>query len=259
MRAETVSIITVCQNAAETIGNTLQSVGGQTYADIQHIVIDGASTDGTRAVVERFGARVDEFVSEPDGGIYDALNKGLELASGELVGVLHADDFYADAGVIEGVVSAQREADSDCVYGDLIYVDRDDPGRTVRTWRAGELARSKLERGWIPPHPSFFASMEVCEAVGRYDTSLTLAADYDWMLTALYDLGASASYLPDTLVHMRTGGASNRSLSNRLRAHREDRRVMRRHGIAKGPLKPLLKPFSKIPQLVDCPDTDPIC
>lgn len=250
MRVETVSIITVCRNAADTIGDTLQSVAGQTYPDIQHIVIDGASTDGTLDVVERSGAHLDEVVSEPDEGIYDALNKGLARADGDLVGLLHADDFYARSDVIESVVSAQRVTEADCVYGDLIYVDRQDLTRVVRRWRSGRAHRCKLESGWVPPHPSFFATRPVCEAVGPYDTGLSLAADYDWMLTALLDLQASTAYLPEILLHMRTGGASNRSLRRRLRAHIEDRRVMRRHGSTLASMPSVLKPLRKLPQLL---------
>jgi glycosyltransferase len=244
-----VTVITVCFNSARTIVDALRSVQSQTHAALEHIVIDGASRDGTAQLVREHGHRVARFVSEPDHGIYDAMNKGLALASGEFVGFLNADDVFADDGVVARIAAAASSpSHPDAVFGDLVYVDAQDMTRVVRRWRSGRFASSRLRFGWMPPHPTFYARTEQLRRLGGFDTGYRIAADYDCMLRVLSRPGATAAYLDEVLVRMRTGGASNRSLSAVLRKSREDLRTLRRSGV--GGLFTLgCKNLRKLPQL----------
>lgn len=243
-----ISIITVSYNSAATIADALRSVGEQSHPDIEHIVIDGGSTDGTQGVVQAHGARVSQFVSERDGGIYDAMNKGLSRAQGDYVGFLNADDVLADPEAIAAVASA-AQARPDAIYGDLVYVAQDDLQRVVRSWRSGAFRRASLKFGWMPPHPTFYVRRTSAQTGAGFDTSLRIAADYDFMLRCLIAEPMAAAYIPRVLVRMRTGGASNGSLSAIARKSREDMRVIRRHGLA-GWLTLACKNLRKIPQFI---------
>ena len=226
-----ISVITAVYNRADTIQGALDSLGGQTWPAVEHIVVDGGSTDGTLAVLEASRKRIATLVSEPDDGIYDALNKGLALARGEVVGLLHSDDCFAHEQVLERVAEAFADPDVEGVYGDLDYVSKAEPGRIIRRWRSGEYRRSQLAWGWMPPHPTLFLRRSVIERWGGYDTRYRIAGDYDAMLRYLARGGVRLAYLPEVLVKMRVGGESNRSLSRILRKSREDYRALRENGV----------------------------
>jgi len=241
------SVITATYNAAHTVADSLRSVAAQTHGDIEHWVIDGGSRDGTQAVVQANAERVAGFVSEPDGGIYDALNKGLRRATGAVVGFLHADDVYANEHVLSRVAQAFADPAVQAVYGDLTYVDKADLGRVIRYWKAGDFRRTRLERGWMPPHPTLYVRRDVYERLGAFDTRYRIAADYDSVLRLLYVGRIEARYIPEVLVCMRVGGASNRSLRNIARKSMEDLQIMRTHGVG-GVGALLLKNVSKVGQ-----------
>lgn len=242
-----ISVITAVYNNRTTIAAALDSVLAQSHDDVELVVIDGGSTDGTLEVLGGYSDRVGVLVSEPDRGIYDALNKGLRLASGEVVGFLHSDDLYADTEVLRRVAGAFSDVEVSAVYGDLLYVRKEAPERVVRTWRAGQFTTALLARGWMPPHPTFYARRSVYEALGGFDTHYRIAADYDCMLRFLGRGGIRVDYIPEVLVKMRVGGASNRSLANILRKSAEDYRALKTNGV--GGLTALAwKNLSKLPQ-----------
>lgn len=245
-----ISLITISFNSEATIGDTLRSVAEQSHPDIEHIVIDGASRDGTLQVLREQGAHVARMVSEPDKGLYDAMNKGLALASGEVVGLLNADDVLADRHAVAHVAAAfapAPQAAPDCVYGDLVYVAADDLERVVRYWRSGAFTPSRLRFGWMPPHPAFYMRRSRLDDVGLFDTTLRIAADYDFMLRCLTMPGVRVAYVPKVLVRMRLGGISNRSIASLLNKSREDLTVMRRHGVGSW-LTLVSKNLRKLPQ-----------
>lgn len=212
-----ISIVTAVYNRADTIGHALASVRGQTWPYVEHVVIDGASNDGTTEELEVHRDWISVLVSEPDRGIYDALNKGLARASGDIIGLMHSDDFYADERVLERVALVFAEPTVDGVYGDLEYVAKDDPSRIIRYWRSGEYDKRRLSWGWMPPHPTLFLRRSVIEQWGGYDTEFRIAADYEAILRYLGRGGISLAYIPEVLVKMRLGGESNRSLSRIVR------------------------------------------
>jgi glycosyltransferase involved in cell wall biosynthesis len=244
-----ISVITAVYNNRDTVAQALDSALAQTHPDVELIVIDGGSTDGTLQVLHGYADRLAVLVSEPDRGIYDALNKGIARASGEVVGFLHSDDLFADTAVLSRIAAAFADPEVDAVYGDLLYVSKADPSRVVRTWRAGAFTPAKLARGWMPPHPTFYVRRAVYAQLGGYDTSYRIAADYDCMLRLLGKGGLRAAYIPEVLVKMRVGGASNRSLKNILQKSREDYRALRKNGV--GGLGALAwKNLSKLPQFL---------
>jgi glycosyltransferase len=243
------SIITATFNCAETVQDCLVSVASQRDVEAEHVVIDGASTDGTVAVLEQHRAGLGALVSEPDGGIYFGLNKGIASAHGEIIGFLHGDDVYADEAVLRRVVVAFSDAAVEAVYGDLVYVSRDDPSRVIRHWHAGEFRRGRLRWGWMPPHPTLFLRRSVYARFGGFDTRYRIAADYDLMLRVLSQIEGTVVYLPEVLVRMRLGGVSNRSLRHVARKSWEDYRALRANRI--GGLGALVwKNLSKVPQFV---------
>jgi glycosyltransferase involved in cell wall biosynthesis len=244
-----ISIITAVYNNCETIAAALDSVLAQTGADFELIVIDGGSTDGTLAVLNGYADRLAVLVSEPDRGIYDALNKGIRRASGEVVGFLHSDDLFADDCVLKRVVEAFADPQVEAVYGDLLYVRKDNPDEVVRYWRAGAFSRARLGWGWMPPHPTFYVRRAVYERLGVFDTKYHIAADYDCMLRFLGKGCLRVGYIPEVLVKMRLGGASNRSLKNILRKSQEDYRALKNNQV--GGIGALVwKNLSKLPQFI---------
>ena len=287
-----VSIITVSYNSAKTIGDTISSVQKQSYKNIEYIVVDGNSTDGTVEIVKQYldsskgvsqdvsqdamqgrseGASQDlpedlsknlpqdlsigalqgvvtKFLCEKDKGIYDAMNKGLALATGDIIGVLNSDDFYCSNDVIENVVRAFEENETDCLYGDLNYVDPVDTSKIIRKWRSGAYLRKNFLKGWMPPHPTFFVKKSCYERLGTFDTQFTSAADYELMLRFLFKELCSAQHFPKVMIHMRSGGVSNVSLKNRLRANREDRLAWKINGLKPKWFTLLRKPLSKLKQ-----------
>jgi glycosyltransferase len=244
-----VSIITPSFNSAHTIRDTLESVRNQSFPSVEHLVIDGASHDNTLDIVQKFNGSVQCF-SEPDKGIYDAMNKGIRKAAGDVIGILNSDDFYSTPEVLAEVAALFEEKDCDAVYGDLVYVDNKDINKVVRRWNAGPFRSSKFLYGWMPPHPTFFVRRQVYEKYGVFDTSLKTSADYELMLRFLYRYQIQVAYLPQCLVCMRTGGQSNASLKHRLDANREDRLAWKINGLKPRFYTTILKPIHKIPQFL---------
>jgi glycosyltransferase involved in cell wall biosynthesis len=224
------SIITACRNAAGTLGAALDSLERQAGASVQHVVVDGASTDNTLELLHARPRAGRVLVSEPDHGFYDALNKGLVRCTGDVVGLLHANDVYAHDRVLARVGALFADGDVEAVYGDLEYVSAAS-GRVVRRWRAGEFTPGRLARGWMPPHPTFFARRSLYERLGGFDTRYRIAGDYDLLLRFLGRGGVRPAYLPEVLVRMRLGGMSNRSLANIARKSAEDYRALRANGV----------------------------
>ena len=209
-----VSIITVVRNNVATINDAINSVIGQTYKNIEYIVVDGASTDGTVSVVQSYTNKIDKFITEKDHGLYDAMNKGITLATGDIIGILNSDDMYFDKNVIERIVNTFREKKTDSVFGDLHYVDKNNTDKVMRYWKTSNFKPGSFAKGWHPPHPSFFVKKEVYEKYGLYDLELSISADFDLMLRLLEKHQISSVHLPKILVKMRTGGQSNNSLKN---------------------------------------------
>jgi glycosyltransferase involved in cell wall biosynthesis len=243
-----VSLITVSFNSNATLRDTIESVRSQTYPELEHILIDGGSTDGTLELIQEYEHHFAYLCSEPDRGIYDAMNKGLAQCSGDIIGILNSDDFYRHPQVIEQVVRCFQAHQTDTVYGDLEYVAPNNPEQVQRIWKAGPYRREAFLYGWMPPHPSFFVRRELYERYGNFSLELRSSADYELMLRFLYKHGASAAYLPEVLVRMRSGGMSNQSWKHRLRANREDRKAWRLNGIRPPFYTTLLKPFRKLGQ-----------
>lgn len=235
-------------NRAATLGGCLRSVQGQTWPAVEHIVVDGGSTDGTLGVLAARRAHLAKLICEPDKGVYDALNKGIRAATGDVVGFLHADDEFASDRALEKVARAFEDPAVEAVYGDLVYVRRSDPSHVVRYWRAGRFSRDQLAHGWMPPHPTFYVRRDVYARFGAFDLRWRIAADYENMLRILWRGGVRAAYIPEVLVRMRTGGMSNRLLNVFVKS-REDYAVMRENGI--GAVQGLvLKNVTKLPQFM---------
>jgi len=250
-----ISVVTVCFNAATTVADAAQSVLGQVPHpelpfDLEYIVVDGGSTDGTLDALAPFRDRIATLISEPDRGLYDAMNKGIKAATGDVVAILNADDVYASTNVLARVAATFRETGAEAVYGDLHYVDPEDLGKVTRRWRAGAFSRGAFRRGWMPPHPTLFVTRSCYERWGLFTLSLRSAADYELMLRFIHRHGMSLAYLPETLVLMRAGGVSNASWRHRLRAHREDWQAWRMNGYPAPPLTLLAKPLRKLPQFL---------
>ena len=252
----TFSIITVVRNRADTIADAIESVAGQRHGGVSHIVIDGASTDGTLAVVERYRERLSLVVSEPDRGIYDAMNKGLRAASADVVGFLNADDVYADGGVLGEVAECFEDPSVEAVYGDLVYVSAADPSRVVRYWKSGEYRPGLFRTGWMPAHPTFFARRRVYERYGGFDLSYRLQSDFDLTMRLMEVHRIRCRYLPRVLTRMRTGGATNSSVRNVIRGNLEAYRACRKHAPGVTPLFLVRKVLSRVPQFFAKPAPD---
>jgi glycosyltransferase involved in cell wall biosynthesis len=242
----TISIVTVVLNNRNCVEQCIGSVLSQTYNNVEYIVIDGGSTDGTIEIVKRFRNEINQFISEADSGIYDAMNKGIRRARGDVVGILNSDDFYADERVIGNVVKCLYENRVDSCYGDVMYVDRNDTDKVVRYWKAGWYAREKFKLGWMPPHPAFFCKRSVYAKYGLLNLDFPLAADYELMLRFLFKYGVSAAYIPKALVKMRAGGTS-RPGAYTLGAIRENYNAWKANSLDY-PATILLKPLLKILQ-----------
>jgi len=224
-----VSIITISYNSAKSIGDAINSVVSQTYPDIEYIIVDGKSTDNTIEVVKSFGDKISKFVSEPDKGIYDALNKGIKMATGDIVGFMHSDDLFANDKIIEHVVEKFKSNETDSLYGDLQYVFKDDTDKILRYWKSGEFSLKQLKLGWMPPHPTLYIKRWVYEKYGGFNIDMGISADYDSMLRFLGKYKISTQYLPEVMVKMRIGGASNRSLKNIIKKSSEDWDAIKRN------------------------------
>lgn len=222
-----ISVITATWNCAQTLPDCLASVAQQRYDNIEHVIIDGASTDGTIDVVNRHIEHVAVFKSERDKGIYDALNKGIALATGDVIGFLHADDLYASGDVLSKVAKAFEDPSVCAVYGDLEYVSQLDLNKVVRRWQSNSFKRQDLGWGWMPAHPTLYVRREWYTRIGGFDISYRIAADYLSILKLFTQPEFKTVYIPDVLVTMRLGGASNRSFKAILRKSKEDWTALR--------------------------------
>ena len=242
-----ISIITAVYNGEKTIRKSLESINDQTIS-AEHIIVDGASTDSTLNIIEQHKTCNTKIISEPDEGIYDAMNKGIGLAAGDIVGILNADDYYPAKDVLQKVSGVFEDKTIDACYGDLLYVDANDPSKVVRYWRSLDFDPNRFYWGWMPPHPTFFVRRSVYEKYGMFRLDIGTAADYEIMLRFLLKHGVRARYIPEVLVHMRTGGASNVKLANRIRANRMDRKAWEVNGLRPYPWTLWVKPLRKIGQ-----------
>ncbi len=244
-----VSIITITYNSAATVEDTIRSVVMQDYPDIEYLIIDGKSKDNTLAIADKYKDGISKIVSEKDKGLYDALNKGIRHASGDIIGMLHSDDIYAHAQVIRHVVETFRSnPDAQGVYADLVFVNRNDTNKVMRTWESGTYREGDFLKGWMPPHPTFFVRKECYENFGTFNTDLKLSADYELMLRLIHKNNIRLAYLNEVIVKMRMGGVSNVSFFVKLKANLEDKMAWRMNGVKPKMTTLLMKPLRKIGQ-----------
>ena len=243
-----VTIITVTLNSEKFLEDCIRSIISQDYPDIEHIVVDGKSKDGTLAIIEKYKDHISKWVSEKDRGMYDAINTGMEMATGDIIGTLNSDDMLASPDVISEIVKTFTQTGTDVVYGDLLYVHPMKTDQVIRVWNGLPYKRSRFRYGWMPAHPTFYFKRSLLEKNGMYETHYFSASDYEFMCRYLYRFKASASYLPKLIVRMRHGGMSNSNINRRLRANRRDYLAMRRNGIPLAFFVSLLKPVIKLHQ-----------
>jgi len=229
------SVITVCLNSRGTIAEAVASVHRQTHSDIEHIVVDGASTDGTLEALEPYRDRIARLISERDEGLYFAMNKGIEAATGEYIGFLNSDDVYVHDSVLARVAEALEQGRWDSAYGDLVYVDAADTTRLLRYWKSRPYRDGLVEAGWVPAHPTFFVRATILKEIGGFDTRYRYQSDFEIMIRLFIQRRISSVYIPNVLVRMRTGGHTNRSLRNIVRGNLEAYAAARMHGIARSP------------------------
>ena len=247
MKRLPVSIITVCLNSAATIEDTIESVLSQDYSDIEYIVIDGGSADGTLDILEKYRGRISKCLSEPDRGIYDAMNKGITLSTGDVIATLNSDDVYADKSVVGRMVEFIQSSGLDAGYGDLVYVDRQ-LKHIVRSWKPGPYKQGAFRCGWVMPHPAFFCRKEVFSKYGCFSDKFRVAADFELMLRFVEKYHITVGYLPEVIVKMRTGGKAN-TLRGMLRGNCEVIKSFRMNGLSISPWFFVLKPLAKVSQL----------
>lgn len=227
-----ISIITASFRSESTIIDTLRSVNMQTYENIEHIVVDGASNDKTLEIVKSEGKRVSMVLSEQDNGIYEAFNKGLGLANGEIIGFLNSDDFYCAENVIEKVIKAFEDESVEACYGDLVYVDRNNTEKITRHWKSRSYSTGIFKNAFVPAHPTLFLRKSVYKKAGNFNLNYRLAADYEFMLRIFHQLNIKSIYIPEILVKMRTGGATGESIDSIKRQNKEIFNVLEQHGVS---------------------------
>lgn len=245
-----VSVVTICRNSAATLGETIESVCAQSYGSIEHLIIDGGSVDGTLDVIARNAARVAGYVSEPDRGIYDAMNKGIRRATGDIVGFLNADDIFADESAVESIVDVFERTGADAVYGDLVFVGRNDPGRRIRTYSSARFSRERIGYGWMPAHPTIYCRRGVFEKYGLFKEDYRIAGDFEFVARTFSDPSFRYEYLPKVLVRMRMGGVSTGGFANTVLLNREVLRACRENSIRTNLVKILSKYPAKIMEFV---------
>lgn len=241
-----ISIITVCYNSKETIRDTIESVLEQDYPNIEHIIVDGASTDGTMGVILEYDGQIARIVSEPDKGIYDAMNKGIKMSSGDVIGILNSDDFYSTCSSLEHLMYQMRTANADTVFADLVLVDPNDTNRIIRYYDSSRFRPDKLRFGWMPAHPTFLVKREFYEKWGGYSLNYNIAADYEMIARLYCKAKATYVYLPEVVVKMRAGGISTKGLGNSWLLNREIVRACHENGIKTNIFKVLIKIPMKI-------------
>jgi len=245
-----ISIITASYNSASTISDCITSVNEQTFQNIEHIIIDGVSKDNTINIINSIPNRVLKIISEPDKGIYDAMNKGIKLATGDIIGILNSDDLYCDKYVLEKVVSMFNATGVDCVHADLYYVQQNDTNQIVRHWKTCEFITGAFKKGWHPAHPTFFVRREVYEKYGLFNLDFTLAADFELMLRFLERYKISSIYLPQPIVRMRLGGATSKSVRNIIKQNIECYKAFKVNNLTVSLLYPLYRLLPKLKQFL---------
>jgi len=241
-----ISLITVTFNAANTIEKCIKSVIAQSYPNVEYIIIDACSTDATISIINRYKNHVHHLISEPDKGIYDGMNKGIALATGDIIGIINADDHFADDHILTHVARAFQSSGADIIYGDIDYIDK--KNKIIRKWRSGVYKPGHFNRGWMPPHPSFYAKRQLFDSFGKYDLQYGSATDYELMLRFIHTHNIKVHYINKVMVRMLVGGVSNQSIGNRINAWQNDYRAMKRNRLALPYISIVLKPFRKIIQ-----------
>ena len=243
-----ISIITITYNSAKTLSRALESVQSQTYPEIEHVIVDGASTDGTKSLIENYAKHHKNvrWISEKDKGIYNALNKGIAMSTGDVIGFLHSDDMLKSADSIGHIAAAFEDPKVDVVYGDLEYCHGE---KVTRRWKSNPFNPHSLKYGWMPPHPTVYVRKEVYKQVGEYDEWFRISADYDMMLR-IFSAGYTSRYLPEVLVSMEVGGASNKDAKARLSKTQEDFIVLKKNHVGAGYLTVACKQLRKLRQFL---------
>jgi glycosyltransferase involved in cell wall biosynthesis len=251
-----ISIVTVAFNAFDTIENTIQSVASQTYSDVEHILVDGASTDGTLSVINLHRNKLAKFVSEPDRGIYDAMNKGIAMATGDIIGTLNADDFYCDDTVLCQVAEIFADTSVDGCFADLVYVSRFEPAKIIRYWKSGPYTDGMFERGWMPAHPTFFVRRSIYEQFGTFDLSFSRQSDFELTMRFLAIHKIKSQYVPKIWIKMRMGGISNNSIIGVIKGNLEAYRACRKNGLNISVFFIPRKILSRFPQFFKKPHSE---
>ena len=247
-----VSIITVCFNSAKTIEDTLRSVLGQDYENIEYVVVDGGSTDATPSILKKYGRQIHKCISEPDNGVYDAMNKGIALASGDIIATLNSDDIYASPTVVSRMVDLIKANNLDAAYADLAYIKGNDTDNIVRFWKTGYFQPGSFARGWVPPHPTFFCKKDVFGRYGYFRGDYHISADFELMLRFFEKHQIDVGYLPEVIVNMRTGGKAN-VITGIIKGNCEIFNAFKVNGLRFSPMFFLQKPFTKLAQLFKRP------
>lgn len=223
-----VTIITATYNSDKSLQRTIDSITSQDYQNIEHIIVDGGSTDNTLEIIKKNSPRITTYISEPDNGIYSALNKGIKLATGDIIGFLNSDDVFTNPFVVSRLVNCFRIKKSDLIYGNLVYQSREeDDKKTIRYWRSNVYNPGCLKWGWMPPHPTLYCKKEIYQTWGLYDESYRISADYEFILRVFKQPTVSKSFLPTIMVKMDVGGISNGSIKNLIRKSVEDYKAIR--------------------------------
>jgi glycosyltransferase involved in cell wall biosynthesis len=243
-----ISLITVTFNAADTIERCINSVVNQQYPDLEYIIIDAQSTDETLLIINKYKKNVHHIVSEPDNGIYDAMNKGIKQATGNIIGLLNADDHFATNDILKTINNIFETTTADAVYGDIDYVNKDD--KVIRKWRSGLYKPGAFNHGWMPPHPSFYVKRELFKKFGLYNLQYGSATDYELMLRFIHTHKIKVEYINKVVVKMLIGGVSNKSFKNRISAWKNDYKAMRTSGLLFPYISIILKPLRKVTQYI---------
>lgn len=245
-----ISLITVSYNSAATIEDTIKSVLRQTHPDIEYVIVDGNSKDNTVQIIKSYEGKIAKWLSEPDRGIYDGMNKALKMVTGEVVGMINSDDYYSAENIIEQVAKAFEDENVDAIFGDLVFVDRNDTSRVVRKYSSRNWHPGKFGRGFMPAHPTFFVRRKFYDQIGLFKTDYKIAADYELLIRFLYVHKLRYKYLPLNMVFMRQGGVSSNGLKSNIILNNEILRGCRENGIKTSLPLIYLKYFAKVFELI---------